>query len=97
MFEDINETAKDLAGVITRMEDAETVASVIRNALVVERTAHMPDVNQVVPLLVFLYYLMEEKGGNLMYGSRTLDEAFDAACTLSKIDKTKIIETFKND
>lgn len=40
---------------------------------------------------------MEEKGGNLMYGSRTLDEAFDAACTLSKIDKTKIIETFKND
>ncbi|AGR47920.2 hypothetical protein SmphiM12_288 [Sinorhizobium phage phiM12] len=41
MFEDINETAKDLAGVITRMEDAETVASVIRNALVVERTAHM--------------------------------------------------------
>lgn len=41
VFEDINETAKDLAGVITRMEDAETVASVIRNALVVERTAHM--------------------------------------------------------
>lgn len=96
MFEDINETANELAKVITVLDDPEKIAEVIRNALVLERTAQMPDVDQIVPLLAFLFYLREEKGPTYMYGGHQLEEAFEAACAMSRIDKDKIITGFKD-
>lgn len=95
MFEDINETANELASAVSELEDPNEIASVIADALVIERERHTPNADLVVPLLAFLFYLREEKGATYMYGGHKLEEAFNTACTLSRVDKRKVIDSFR--
>lgn len=95
MFEDINAIADELALAVSSLEDPKEIASVIANALVIERERNVPDADLVVPLLAFLFYLREDKTPTYMYGGHKLEEAFDAACNLSRVDKRKVIDSFR--
>lgn len=95
MFEDINAIADELALAVSDIEDPKEIASVIANALVIERERNTPHVDHVVPLLAFLFYLREDKSPSYLYGGHKLEEVFDAACAISRVDKRQVIDQFR--